>query len=836
MSDSPLGPIPSGAEFLARETAAYTAEQEARATAAAPDIVPPSPHVDPYEPYRANPKATYHLFDGDKPFSSGIDNLLSVRGQKDAAGKPYDDYRLSVRDPNGERKGIALRDLDGALAEGFKLENVQEAHFGRLSDENKGWKGDVWSGMASAANQLSFGVSDKVLDKVLDAEGRADLEYIKHEHEAGGYVGAGLGFVGSMFAGGPLFKAAGKAGNAAVNLLTSRAAVAGVEGVTKSLARKVLEGSIKLGAEATVIATPQAVTEAALGDPEHAAESLVVAMGAGAALGVVSPVAKGLFDRAAKSVFYSPATLAGKAEAYANEQAVKAMSPLKKYSKALASIPGGEQEAGKTIRELDLMPKAGEEWAETVSRLGETHDSIGNSIGEMYKAVDDKMGAFIDGAETAKEMRRAVLEPLQKKVGYSSIANRVEGYIEDFESKVQGQIKAGDLWAVRRDLRRLVKGEKFATNSIDEELGSIQKHLDHVSYDQIGKAMGSDFEKELSELGRKYRVVGTLEEAATDNVARKITNRTNSLTDYITGGGLASAGAVGGGFLAGPAGAGIGAGAGKLIGMFGNKYLRENYNRMAVNGAEKLGILFTEQAQRHTALSLDAIPSAIARMGEISSARTAADMPALLGIGGTRAERFNAYSQQLAQAQANSEDTTNKISELTGGIAEGGAPLVAQAATMKKQHILAYLSEQKPKEPPSQAFGPKRPWTPNERELAAYERRVEAAYDPIGTVTRHLPSGTLTREHIEAIKTLYPGHFAKIQARVQQAASDPKAPHLPAAVRARLASLFGAPQSSRRDAERYQAPYAAPVKGSPHGGGLDKQPSMQTDTQRLSGG
>lgn len=930
--------------FLQERAAAQAAT--APPAPAAPATFTPADQAALYEPYRQAGK-TFDLWTPDGKqieYRHGIDELLKTRGagMQGSDGTHYDDYQVTVRDPTGARKGIRVGDIDKALAEGFQLEDTRQGAVARYLDDHKGLKGDVVAGLESFLDEATLGVNRVVSDHVLSPEQRALDESLKADHAAASTAGAIGGFGTSLLYGGPAFKGAAKVGDLAAHAVTSTAAKAlgtrlaeyGVEHGAESVARQILAKSLgagaKLGTESLAFAMPAAVTEAALGDPQAAAESLLWNVGVGAALGTVGGGGKELLGRALKGLVIAPGsgTIAAKLDGYASEQAVKSLNPLKRISDSLARTEGGIEGAGRVIRERGLNRRVGEGFEDLTDRIASEAEKTGEQIGATYKALDDK-GVVFDGKALAADLRREVLAPLEKKVGYEGFANKVERYIDSFEGKAigeapeaptllkmpkepaareiaeadvlaelkakhkgqglrfapahrdkflqeaeggtlaeltaqrnataaaeaqakyaekvarveatnaertaqyqelvgkHGQLGAGDVWNIRRDLDRLLYGEGLPNpEQIDKELqairGMYKERLDAAVSDHLGEAELA----KLKKLNHEYGVLSIVEKGARQNIGRDVSNRTNGLTDYLLG----------------MTGASVGGPLGTLAGMFGNKWMRENYNTLAMHGADKLGVLFTEQALRKSGQQLERVPSVL---GELTAGH-AKGLPGrsvseLLDHDGDRPERFKRAADRLAAAQSNMMQTEQHLAKVAGALAEGGAPEVAKAYIDVNRKALQYLWETMPKQVrPPPMFGRKGHLSDvSERAMQAWERRVEIVENPY-RVLDHVKHGTLTRDHLEALDRVYPATRSKVLAKLAEADAAPNAPVLPPAVRAQVQRLM-AGSTSPAETQRYQAVFGpAPASGDGQGGPIASSgatgggPDLSTETQRVS--
>jgi len=863
---------------------------------------------------------------------------LPSLGTPGAAAAPVALSGRTVRmvSPLGVVGDVPEEQAQQAQADGYTVETPNAAAVREYVSANRGLSGQAKVALGQFADEALFGIPEIVHEKTQDPLEVAKWEALKKEHAYSNAIGGLGGFGASLFLGGPLFKGAAAAGRAAeAGILAERLAAAGAEqAVAHGVARRAVASAAKLGVEAGVVVVLVVITEAALGDPEEAAETMLYNFGAGAALGSLSPVAKELFAKAVKGSVVPGGTT--KLEAYANEQAIKSLDPYKRISDRLAEIPGGKDAAGEIIREKGLVRRVGEDFEELVGRIDAEKSATGDAIGDLYKQLDES-GVTFDSREVARQMRKEVLGPLGKKVGWDAKESKVARYIESFETKtvedldpirlmpepkrqeiphigeaevlaelkakypgqglrfsknhirkflmeVEGapleeivarrqaeaamatetayntklaevaeenlkryethqrlardanSLKPTDLVGIRQDLDRLLYGEKLPSpDQIDQELKSIRDLYKGQLDKAVVEHLGEEKAAQLAKLNTEFRVLSTIGKGAQKNIGRDLTNRTNGLTDYLMGAGQASIGGIIGHAVGGPVGGMIGAGSSQLLGMLGNKYFRQNYNALAVRGADKLAILLGEQSMKKVAFEFDRIPTLFGEMkGKVSKAEPVTAMAELLGLHApgsstaSKAEQFEALSKLLSEAVTNGPKTTEVINKLTGALAEGGAPEIAAKLAEKQLATIQYLYEKMPKAPAPKPFSPAAKWTPSPAQITEWESRVEVAVNPMA-VLKHLKQGTLTRAHTETLQAVYPRLYATIKARIGKLAADPNGPVLGYGHRAAVRALMGAAS------EQAKAPPPPVVRPVSTGGGGKLTGAEPTKVQQITG-
>lgn len=990
---SPFGAAPSAEDFYAQSTQAYQqqtplteAASEGLREQAAEPVLPPialPPEGAPAGgvPLASDPKAGsagwVYAYDGDKPYTLTPDDLVSRR---DELGHMV----VTAVTPDGERRGVAIRDLDRAVAQGYKVEDGYETATQRFLDKNKGLKGDALAAAHGFSNQLFLGIPDVIARHTDSPYEQAANERLLNEHEFANDAASVAGFAGSLLVGGPLFKGAAAAGSVAerglARVLASRAGAAGVEGAAKSIGAKIAQSAVRLGVESAVVAAPQAVTEAALGDPKEAAESLAIAVGAGAVMGTFASGAKALVQRvfgdipglgfrardaaaeAARVETEAVGTVSGDIAAFdeklaasgtkgaaevAAERGVgtKAVdSAGEAYIDAQKHMTGEEKSAAKRLLRGEIGAAGDRNEALNVSAR-----KLESESATVLKETDGAIADIAFGEGKAREMRELV-DPTKWKVA-SEVVQKAQNIVEEKVAWLEGLSDQGQSSGTVKKLRESF--DAFKQKALwSREAGQPDAEIVRDSYmyldtlnRQVGKAslMGAnpmqrnDAQKVAFELYHELRpllrdeaawgaagkaqavmndatsfkleMAGALNRMFTTSIESVGGNKVNKfdpgkLKSYLSGitdasyddhrtvlrrwiDGTRSQIAAAEEVFPGAKGKAnefdrgrksldafekeLNAAESNARDMAAIEKLHANAKQQMVGGiaglaidfftrpmtvieraaqarqfaqrAEKAGVLITEQAQKKTGSQLDGIGKTILALGTGTAAeRIAARGSVNVGIEGasqlSRQDHFKALSKQLADAQANAAGTSKRSTDITSGLAQTGAPNVARELAAKQKQVLDFLVREMPRGPAPEPFGPKREYLPTERELHEYERKREAAYDPIGTIERNLARGTLTRAHIETVRELYPALLGRVAERVARAAAAPSAPVLSRNQRARLALLFGTPASKPADAGRYQAPYTAgqPPQGQPSGPGLEKLPSPQTDVQRITSG
>ncbi len=210
---------------------------------------------------------------------------------------------VAVTSPDGERGTVPSENIPEAIKAGYRVETPSQRAVREYVDQNQGLRGDLKVGLGQLADEALMGLPELILDKTQDPLAVAKREALKKEHELANASGGLTGFATSLLVGGPLWKAGAKAGAATAAHLAEKLGVTAAEQVgsrtLKTVATDVLKNMAAKGAgaavEGAVVTAPHAITEAALGDPEAAAETLLAGAGIGTLFGAGGSLAKDLF-------------------------------------------------------------------------------------------------------------------------------------------------------------------------------------------------------------------------------------------------------------------------------------------------------------------------------------------------------------------------------------------------------------------------------------------------------------------------------------------------------------------------------------------------------------
>jgi len=242
--------------------------------------------------------------------------------------------------------------------------------------------------------------------------------------------------------------------------------------------------------------------------------------------------------------------------------------------------------------------------------------------------------------------------------------------------------------------------------------------------------------------------------------------------------------AVGGtlGSIAGPVGTAIGAAAGGAAGFAididGGKLLKK-----LLDGETFLGPLFAEKSMKTAAIKLDKIPEILAKLHQRATT-SGAWRPAPVDAVRLQAIRQmvehlvepekrqdkqsyqDKINDELSDLVSNPDLLMDRVGHVFDGARNNGAPITSEIAATKLITAVTYLNTHLPKPPRMDSpFSSKVQWKPSDFQLKGFQERFEIVADPL-SVLDHLENGSLTKNHMQSLKTVYPALHSKIQQKV----------------------------------------------------------------------
>lgn len=409
------------------------------------------------------------------------------------------------------------------------------------------------------------------------------------------------------------------------------------------------------------------------------------------------------------------------------------------------------------------------------------HSDMYNRINGLFKNRD-VMGIAGEVEEKANALTHTYLSEVES----GSLQNVVEKIAASENDAQFGQFLSfarkfdAEGTIEKEQLGKLVKMQR-GLMELAEESGA-----DAVTMKAIRQGYGGmrKLEETLLEAGRKASILDDFTKI--DQAER--TSR------WMGTGALAGVGAFAGGAIAGP----IGGVAGGITGAIVGSMLRPATLLKSIAG---IGTKLQERAASRAA----GRRSLISRMwGKAKSGAKAAGKVAVAELkvkgGKSGASLYRDLSKSIPALAANPALLERQLAKSTY-IMKQVAPSLTERLNGKSVEVVEFLNDRLPAtyEPP---MGGK--VLVDDLEVAKFLRYAEVALEP-NNAFRRLANGTLTTEHAEALRTLYPMLFAEAQAQIMENMH----PGVPFDVRTELSILFGVPLDSAMDPSRAQLIMAA---------------------------
>jgi len=620
----------------------------------------------------------------------------------------------------------------------------------------------------SAASSATLGLSDFILAN-MSAKAKKGLQQRRELNPVSGAIGTGAGIVvpailapetliGRAL---PATKAA-KAG-LAVEDLASKALASRLK---SKAAQDIIAKSVGMGAEGALYGVGDLVSEASLGNADFNGENIVASAGAGALLGAG-------FGSAFGAVKATVPTVAKGIKGVGNKLGVGSLTdPLK----AAEELTGLSQRRILTIQKSN--PKFFEELPSYFKdrlqlRALDTADDLAvknakllqESTGRIKKAssaIDAEIvarpGIAPSRAETYQKLLN-VLDEQEKTLALTKNTSRADiRTIRAFREDVLALGSKNQPFNFKEfdELRRTLQGikykgggavESFKANVAERMRGESRKIIDDVA-DRVATAnRGGDLETVAAELKRANK------DFYTASILRDSMLSKASKSTLLKWGDIVEAAAfnqIGGipGLVAGAAK--------KLIGTD----LRRN--------AAVLLDIRKQQAATKSLIS----DSVSTFLGRSKRAARSLSLKSLTGSGFSmsntqgapknKKEAFANVQSNLDALALNADLLPERLAKSTIRVAHA-APAISNATNETLVRAVQFLQAKIPKETlgaSSMLF--KREFVPSTFELAKFERYLQAVEHPL-SVMDDLERGTIAREHVEAIKAVYPALYGEMQ-------------------------------------------------------------------------
>lgn len=624
--------------------------------------------------------------------------------------------------------------------------------------------------------------------------------------------------------------------------------------------RKIFQTIVEKGAANAVSGAAyganQLLNENALGEADLTGENVLAYAGTGALLnGLVG----GAFG-AGEHIIPAVKTAADKATGQLKRQLQEAVDPIKNFTEYVSDSTGGRIELGEIVKKMEkpnfdnfLKNDIKFPQAKTHEELLRNTKQFMKDGGEQLKSLHDVVDSISpQGIVTSQEVKPRLLQSLndfqQKYINeFDSAAakkvfqNQVDTLGNTFE-RIQGPMTANQLWDMGKTFGKL--GKSAFSDGIEARLASrLNAHLfgstKEILEESIEKATANTEKagivQEIRDLNSRWRLAKNM----VDDLEKKANRKTNFL-DFKSS-------------LMGTLGAVTGGPIGATVAALGTKYLSSD--------AFKKTVAMFNTAQRANSESLKKVSSVIKSVvgtGAKSSAEILKAVPKSslmysgLAVNDKRQapkndkEAFKNLQTNLLNLKLDPQKMVDKVAASTLS-ASYSMPNVTRSVQTAMMRGINFLHDKMPRD---MNYGTditgKREWEPSSVEMAKFKRYVQTVEHPYSILT-DLEKGTITREHVEALQTVYPSIYNQIRdTLLTEIAESPHA--VPYQRKVQIGIMLNAPtdfslrpstiaelQSNFMSEEDQAAATGAP-KPNKGAAAIEKSSRMMTGMQEAEGG
>lgn len=706
-----------------------------------------------------------------------------------------------IQNPNSQNMDMTNPAVENTTLTSEQIEQVQK----EIDKEEQFGDRPVSAAVAGAARGLTFGISDQVLVKsgLID---EVTLREIEERNKAASLGGEILGVAA------PLVATAGTAAPAVGAGTAARGAAAGIrvagtgvraaaragefaEIITAKALKKVIEdtGKKKFAQEVIKKAIPRAagsavegtfygagklISEEALGRAEINAENVASAAGAGALFGAAGG---GIFGAAEALV---PIVKNSKIVDYA----VKKLKPAddninawKLSGKSTAQIaklkeknPTIYENASDYIKRRNVL-KVTDNTETFFKNVNDDVANLGKEIGKTLNKVDDQIKinpnlaptkhdigiAIRDRLTTLKESFKGV--PLQES---KKAINRINKDIKNVENtliKSRDKISGTELHELKLKFQEQAKWDKKGILPLNEKIAressravrdKLLELADNVSI--ADNQLGKQLRQQNVDYGTATELLSTLESKAIKESERSLLD----LKDGILAG-LSTATGI----------PGLGAAV-----IATKKFAESDFRRKLsiLSDVEKriqtVGNKIDKTISNFESKKLRVLPITSTKILLDSHISRKLETPSVKPK--DKVEAITNIRQNLETLETNPELMVKKSIVATKRL-ENAAPNIAQNVNMIFNRALGFLKEKVPA--PITAPGTltliKKEYKPSTSEISKFERYLHAIENPLEALEQ-MESGRLSREAVEAIKTVYPEMYAEIQEKAMASIAE----------------------------------------------------------------
>lgn len=762
-----------------------------------------------------------------------------------------DDAEITMVNPEGKLVKILGKEVPNAVHYNYQFATPEQDKNYQFLKENEGIGGGIWSGLYGAVDEATFGVGS-ALHKGLDPEGAARAEALMNEYKAEAYTGRGLGFLGTMLYGGEVLQPVAKAGMLAergvAKVLTSVAekeiatklvgegmSHAAAAAIARPTYKAIATSAAKLGVEGATMSAPKAITEAVLGDPLEAAETLAYGFGGGALLGGIGAVGSKLGQLSKEALKLGDGALIDTVRGGLEGLSYKLQAKNAGALKSNVSKLGAERvEASSRLLTEEGFLNQG------VKSLGQVTDDVERAAQSGWQKMDEAMNALDSNVDKLRVMepmegRTSLLDDLNKmrdEMKFSSGANAykadlldesIDSLSKDLRSIADSATPTRDLQELRRAMDQKLKFNAQgvpAQEAFKQEIrGVFNTKLNQLVEDAAIKL-------EMPEIAAQWKQGNKLYSAASD-YRSFLQNRENAdignnlfgLNDNIAG----TAGIVGAISHLNPAPLALPLAKKAIETSYGQTAIASALYRLSKAGGDKAGIALAAETMAHAQSQIDEIPKVLKRLGTQQKLSLGTNRALGEFLGKTTSkptlEERKKYAEELSQKikvmSMDPETTAKQLAELANPLTLG-APKVSEAYVQQKMKTYEYILSILPKNSTDNSLNPfqKPKYNISDQQLTTLEKTIEVINNPF-VVIKSLENGTLSKPQMEALKNIYPIIYEQMRGKIMESAYDGNE-NMPYDARLKLSLLMGEPlDNSIGQTKSYQQTFASPEQNAP---------------------
>lgn len=687
-----------------------------------------------------------------------------------------------MSDINDDIGQMSDQELEAALAAEVPSA-VDDAKIQNDIEDYKKYGDDALRTFAeSAASSATFGLSDQAQVKL----GISTPEELRKRAEinpiASG-TGQAAGIITPIVASGGTslvakgIQAAGKgvlaaesasvaAGKVAEKALASALKSTSNKKIAKEIVKKSIAKGVEGATEGAVYGAGQLVREDALGTADFNAENLLAYTGSGALLG---------------GTLSSALPLAGAASTKLGAQIGKGTSKM--FSKVADPVEDSAALLGFTKAQMEKIHSKNPKFFDGVPeylkdrlqlKVLDNAESVmiknnaikkaaAKELDDIYEAVGDNVIGTSVVFNIAKKLEDDFIKPYEGMESFRSAIRPAKNIVKDLKliASREGTLSAKELRSLRMKMDDLAQSYYKARDpSKGAEAAFGARSLIRDELNSFVKSVNPELGARLEKANKDFHYAETISKA----LDKKVLNDKNLLDfkDYALGG-------IFGGMLGN---------AGLLI-PGAKKLLESDFKRRLVilSGIEKANKIVDSKILQSTKGFLKkakraAEPLSIVALMDSPLSYKDSEKPK------TKQEAFTNIRNKVKEFRSEPEKFETNLAKSLYGVAKA-APETAQY--MKNQSIAAleFLDDKLPKDV-NEILGPsfmQKEFRPSSMEIAKFERYMQIIENPLSALDE-LESGTLTREHVEALEKVYPSLYVRLRSSIMdEIRNEPEMPY-----------------------------------------------------------